>query len=212
MRTTVAALTIAGIVLAGAADAARAQAPGVDLKITPKVGAFAPLSDLREAEESGDFGASLEPSVAVGLAVDIGLPGMIDLRVGFDYATSSEFDLENGPTVEDFDGDAKVLAVAGDIVLRRSVLGVVSPYLLLGAGVKRYDFDAGDAELGTDFFDSEETDFTGHVGLGIRAGLGPLALVVEVSDYISSFSAGESDDSSLQNDIFGMVGIQLGIL
>jgi len=73
----------------------------------------------------------------------------------------------------------------------------VRPYLLVGAGVKRYDLDGS------------ESDFTGHVGGGVDVKFGPIGVVAEISDFISQFeSAGEK---KLQNDIFARVGFRVGM-
>ena len=69
---------------------------------------------------------------------------------------------------------------------------------------------AGDTDI-DDVFPESQTDFTLHAGVGLDLGLGPIALVAELSDYISWYEAEGADESEMQNDIFLMAGIRVGI-
>jgi hypothetical protein len=40
--------------------------------------------------------------------------------------------------------------------------------------------------------------------------IGPVVVVAEVADYISTFVIGD-DESRLQNDVVGMIGIRVGM-
>lgn len=182
--------------------AATAQVPGVDLKLLPKIGGFAPINSLQELD--GGLTRSLEPSLALGLGLELDVPGLPGFRANLDYASSTKLEEEGGVAASP---DVRVIALVGDVVLRRGI-GVLSPYLLLGAGLKWYDFP-DEASL------RDGSDFTGHIGAGLELDLEFLGLFVEVSDYISSFTpedpATDTADSRFQNDIFAMVGVKVGL-
>jgi len=203
-------LVLAAAIAAALPAAARAQAPGIDLQLVPKVGFYTPVSDLYDAADAGaeivdDRGGSL----AIGLGVDLALPFLpLDLRVGFDYVTNSEFTIDDGTTQSTI--EQQMIAITGDVILRPLPRVIVlQPYLLAGAGVKQYDFEPQDASSGLEAFD--ESDFTLHGGLGVDLGVGPLALVAEVSDYISWFEPEGADESEMQHDLFFMAGIRVGM-
>lgn len=202
--------------LAGAPAPAGAQVPGLDVSLVPKVGFYMAAADLATAAAAaGEIVDDRGGSLAVGLGLDFAVPvAPVSFRVGFDYVTSSEFTYQDTAAVEST-GEQTMLAIAGDIVLRPIPrLLVLQPYLLAGAGVKRYDFSfeeaAGDTDI-EDAFPESQTDFTLHAGLGLDLGLGPIALVAEAGDYISWYEAEGGDGSELQNDVFLMAGIRVGL-
>lgn len=197
----------------GLPNSVRAQVPGIDVQLVPKIGLYSPASDLTEAAEA--FEGAREDrggSLAVGLGLDLALPfSPVDFRVGFDYVASSEITFE-GFAPEESTIDQQMLALAADVVLRPLPrLVVVQPYLLAGAGVKRYDFEPADAAAGLGAFDESVTDFALHGGVGLDIGFGPLAVVAEVSDYVSWFEIEGADDSEMQHDLFFMAGIRVGM-
>ena len=213
----VVAAALAGVVLQGAPVAA--QIPGLDVSLVPKVGFYSPATDLQTAADAA--GAIVDDrggSLALGLALDLGVPlSPLNVRVGFDYVTASEFTYADTTGAElEANGEQTMLAITGDVVLRPvPKLLIVQPYLLAGAGVKRYDFEfaeAADADTDIeDAFPDSQTDFTVHAGIGLDVGLGPIALVAELSDYISWYEAEGAGGSELQNDLFIMAGVRLGL-
>ncbi len=179
------------------------------ISLLPKVGGFAPLSDLQDANGGVQ---ELKGSLAIGLAAELKLPVLPRLRVGFDYATNSELS-DSGIGATGTAPNATLLAVTGDLVLRPLNAGPIRPYGLLGAGVKHYDISTDeltDPDLQA-IFDHNQSNFTGHLGAGLDVGLGVLGVTVEASDYISRFDPGDAGDSKWQNDIFAMVGMRLGL-
>lgn len=193
---------VAAALLAPAAGAAQ-------IALVPKIGFYTPATDLVDAAQAG--GAIVDDrggSLAVGLALDLSLPvSPVDLRVGFDYVTNSEFKVGDGTSESTV--DQQMLALTGDLVLRPLPrLIVLQPYVLAGAGIKKYSFDFKDASA--DSFD-DENDFTVHGGLGLDLGLGPLSLVAEASDYVSWFKPEGAEDSKTQHDVFIMAGIRVGM-
>ena len=213
MRSTTRIMVALAGVACMAAPAA-AQVPGIELSVLPKVGFYSPASDLAAAQDAlGEVVDDRGGSLALGLALEMGVPlTALGVRVGFDYVTGSEFTYEDEAAVE-ATAEQTMLAITGDVVLRPIPrLVVVQPYLLAGAGVKRYDFSF-DEDAGTDIeaaFPESETDFTIHAGIGVDLGLGPIALIAELSDYISWYETG-ADESEMQNDLFLMAGIRLGL-
>lgn len=214
MRKTTIALALSLAVLA-AAPGAKAQVPGIDLQFIPKIGAYLPVSDLGEVRVGAEeIAAEMEASLAVGLGLELDLPlSPLNVRANIDYATGSEISLEGRGIQLSEAVDATVLALVGDLVFRPLPrVAIVQPYLLGGAGIKRYNFDTDDLAGGVgDFLSDDQNDFTVHLGAGLDIGLGPLAFMAEVSDYISWF-APNGGDSEMQNDIFGMVGVRVGML
>lgn len=213
MRSTMKVMAaLAGVALMAAP--ASAQVPGLELSVLPKVGFYSPASDLAAAQDAlGEVVDDRGGSLALGLALELGVPlTSLGVRVGFDYVTGSEFTYEGEAAVE-ATAEQTMLAITGDVVLRPIPrLLIVQPYLLAGAGVKRYDFSF-DEDAGTDIeaaFPESETDFTVHAGIGVDLGIGPIALIAELSDYISWYETG-ADESEMQNDLFLMAGIRLGL-
>lgn len=204
--------------ITGAALAALlvAVAPATgQVQLVPKVGFYTPAADLEAAAAAtGEIAEDRGGSLAVGLAVELGARlSPLSFRAGFDYVTGSEFTYEDDASVEST-GEQTMLALAADVVLRPIPrLLIVQPYLLAGAGVKRYDFSfredaTADAEAA---FPDDETDFTVHAGVGLDLGLGPIAVLVEASDYVSWYEAPGADGSDMQHDIFVMAGVRVGL-
>lgn len=185
---------------------ARAQVPGVEFKLNPRIGLYAPLSS-----DLGDYsGETLEmqSSFAVGLGAELQLPALpFGIRANLDYATSTAVDTENGIGGEA--PNATLLAVVGDLVFRPlPSLVVVEPYFFAGGGLKQYDFDTSSA---ADF--SEDSDPTIHLGGGLDFGLGPFGFNAELSDYISWFEiVNGGGDTQMQHDVFLTAGFSIGLL
>jgi len=176
-----------------------AQIPGVNLNLFPRVGVFQPRSNLTEEGVE----AKLRGGLAIGLSAEFTLPLLPDIRANLEYVPKV------GTTQNDVDDDTEnsLLALTADLVMSLAPpLSPIKPYLLVGGGVKRYEFDSS---IGTS---TKESDPTLHVGAGVGLKLGPLLLVGEASDYISRFEFDNTDSGKkLQNDIFFMVGFKIGM-
>lgn len=201
---------IAAACLVLIAAPAWAQAPGIDVKLNPRIGLYAPLSDLGEAQDAAtDAAAEMAGSLAIGLGVELDiflLP--VDVRFNLDYATGSEVSREGVAEAS----DATLLAVVGDVMFRPLPRVIIAqPYFFVGGGLKQYDFDTDDI---AGFQDT--SDPTLHVGGGLEVGLGPLALNAEIGDYISWFEAQDAattdGDSEMQHDLFVTIGFSIGLL
>jgi len=209
MRTGTKAVLAAALLVSGAADASAQR-----IQVVPRAGVFVSGSSLGEVREGTEaIKADLEGGLGVGLAVELGMPfSPFGLRAGFDYATDSKIST-TGISGGSDEAGAKLLAVAGDLVFRPLPrLVVVQPYLLAGAGLKRYDFEVSELGSGArDIFSESQTDFALHAGAGVDVSLGAIALRAEVSDYVSWFELASDGDKKMQNDVFVTVGLRIGL-
>jgi hypothetical protein len=193
------------VLVAWAGIAAPAAGQGINLQIVPKIGGFFPANELGATRLGSD--SRLESGLAIGLAGELVLPALpVNVRANLEYAPSVDLTFAEG--VGRREGN-NLLLLVGDVVLRPfPATAGVQPYLLLGAGLKRYEFDDDAApRLGT------RRDVAFHVGVGLDYPLGPLALVAELSDYVSRFAQprGAEQGSRIQNDLFAMVGFRIGM-
>lgn len=206
MKATLERALLAACLMAFAAPLT-AQAPGVDLKVNPRVGLYVPLTDLGDVGgAAGTIVSEQGGNLAFGLGVELGIAALpVGLRANVDYATGSELTSEG---MGDQVLERSVFMLAGDLVFRPLPdLIILQPYFFAGGGVRQYDFTAADA---TDLGDI--TDPMVHVGGGLDLTLGPLALNAEVGDYVSWFETQEGADSEMQHDLFVTVGIVIGLL
>jgi hypothetical protein len=89
-------------------------------------------------------------------------------------------------------------------------LAFVRPFVLLGGGWKRYDFDTDELDDGVvAAVLNDSNDLTAHLGLGVELGLGGLRLLVELQDLASRFDE-EGVDARFQHDLFLTLGVALG--
>ncbi len=179
---------------------AHAQIPGINLNLGARVGYFKPLGSLADTP----FEVEVSSGLGLGAHLELDLPlSPINVRANVAATLGRSLSTDGD---EDEGSDLDIVVITGDLVFRplpRVV--VVQPYLLAGAGVKRYSFDFnGENE--------SESKFTGHVGAGADLKVGPIALLAEVSDYISSFELAEGGGSKLQNDVFVSIGFRIGML
>lgn len=208
MRTvTKAVLAAVTLLVAGAAGASAQR-----IQVVPRAGVFVSGSSLGEVREGTEaIKADLEGGLGVGLGIEFGMPlSPFGFRAGFDYATDSKISA-SGINEASGEAGAKLLAVAGDLVFRPLPrLLVVQPYLLAGAGVKRYDFEVSELGSGAEnIFSESQTDFALHGGAGLDVSLGAIALRAEVSDYVSWFELGSGGEKEMQNDVFATVGLRI---
>ncbi|MHB1170715.1 MAG: hypothetical protein ACYC28_15675 [Longimicrobiales bacterium] len=186
------------------AVAAPAQAQG-RLTITPLIGGYIPGNDVHDLQ-TGAEEVTVDKEAALGLGLNVELGW---LRGSLAYASGATVNVEDigDPTLEGEIGEGSVLAIAAGVVLRPLPrLIVVQPYLVGGAGLKRTDYD-WETDGAADAFPEDQSDFTLHVGVGADISLGPVGLVVEVTDFISN----EGNDSFGRHDAFGMLGLKFGL-
>ncbi len=175
------------------------------LEINPRVGLYAPLTDLGQAESTaGAIVADRSGSLALGLGVELGfLP--LPIRANLDYVTGAEVSEEgvSEPT------DATMLAVSADLMIRPLPrIIIIQPYVFAGAGLRQYNFDPSDPDVSGL---RDASDPTVHLGGGADLELGPLHVNAEIGDYISWYEI-QSDETEMQHDLFVSIGLVLGIL
>jgi hypothetical protein len=168
-----------------------------------------------------------------GLTAELGLPvRALSLRGGLMYV-SSGLDARRFAGFESCGSDCdeavyssesiaggRVFIAVADVVLRGPRIGPVQPYLLGGAGFKRYDFAQGELSGGyAAEYARDVTQRTSHVGLGTDVRIGSHSLVLEVSDYVGGFRSAtdpaQGGTTALggrgQHDISFTAGFQFGI-
>jgi hypothetical protein len=178
--------------------AARSQ-----LRLIPQVGLFAPASELPSPGEAVEFGKR-EASLAFGAALEIG-----SLRVAVLHATDGEVPIE-GIGCEECARSTVTTATAALVIRPLPELAFVRPFVLLGGGWKRYDFDTDELDDGVvAAVLNDSNDLTAHLGLGVELGLGGLRLLVELQDLASRFDE-EGVDARFQHDLFLTLGVALG--
>lgn len=181
-----------------------AALPGVlhaqGITVTPQIGVYVPGDDFESLRAGADsIRVDNEGTLALGLNIDLGI-----LRGSVAYASSAKLN-RRGVLGQDQIGEGKVLAVAGDLVLRPIPrLLILQPYLLAGAGLRRADYDYEDDGL-SDAFPKNDSDFALHAGVGADLTLGPIGISAEITDFISK----SDEDKWNRHDAFGFVGLKL---
>jgi hypothetical protein len=198
------AAPIVGLVCGLFAGLMPGEAAAQRVQLVPKAGVYTALGPLTENTE-------IEPGLAFGGAIEVGLPIVpIALRLTVDYALDVEI-VRRG-TTEERVGDVSLLGVVGDVVLRPLPGAVIArPYFLLGGGIKRYTMTletTGGGDLSG--VDENLSRATVHAGGGFDVRVGPVALVLEVGDYLSTF-VDAAGDSKVQHDAFGQAGLRITV-
>lgn len=172
-------------------------------------GGLAPLARL--SADPGSYATQLSSAPAVGGAAGWWLPGGLGAGVEVLYAPASLNVLPTafqGPIPTGL-GNGRYLAATAEIRYRlrpAGPAGLLAPYAALGGGIRRLEFDPI-ARMDV----QDTTDPVGTAAVGVAARLvGPVAMRLELRDYLSSFDSSATGQSHLQNDILITVG--LGVL
>lgn len=183
-------VTAGGMVLSPAVSHAQS--------ITPQIGVYVPGNSFESVRAGADsVSVAKEGTLALGLNLEFGW-----LRGSLAYASAAK--LNRSGTSGDV-GTGKLLAVAGDVVLRPIPrLLVVQPYLIGGAGLRRADYDYKSDGL-TNAFPKSDSDFALHAGVGADVMLGPIGVAAEITDFISK----NTENKWNNHDAFGFVGVRL---
>jgi hypothetical protein len=191
------------------------------LRFVPSVGAYAPLSDLGEVrdQEGGTFmeAGKRVSTLAFGGGVELGpIRGLANLRAEAAYATASNVPIRSMECPE-CGLRSTLLVGSASLVLRPFMdLMVAQPYLVLGGGVKRYDFDPREMTgLGAGDYFRDQTRPSFHLGGGVQFHLGALRPRLELSAHFSRFEPGREDpgvqgSDDRQNSLFLMFGLPMG--
>jgi len=189
-----------------------AQPAAAQLRLIPQVGLYTPFAELPSPGAGADE-LKKDGSFAFGAALELGTPDALSFRINLLHATASDVPLSDLGC--DADCARSTLSSATATLALRPIPNIVvlQPYLLLGGGLKRYDFTREDLQNeGLEAILNDQNQLTGHLGLGVELNLGLLRLVGEVSDLVSQFDVEddlfETDD--LQHDVFFTVGLVLG--
>lgn len=199
LRTPLVATAMALAALSLGAQSAEAQ-----FRVIPQVGMYAPATELPDVGDAVEFGRR-EASLAYGAALEFG-----PVRLAVLHGSDGDVPV-SGVDCVDCSARSTVTAATAALVVRPlPQMGLFQPFVLLGAGVKRYDFTRENLESeGAEAVLSDANDATGHFGLGFEFDLGGLSALVELQDLVSNFDA-EGVDSGFQHDMFLTVGLALG--
>ena len=197
---------VTAVCVVGMAAPAAAQAPGIAVKLNPRMGLYVAVTDLGQiTEATRTIIAAKSGSLALGLGAELDLAVLpVGIRANVDYKTGSNV-ATRGLTQE---VEPTMLALAADLVFRPlPKLILIQPYLFAGGGVRQYDFDTENIDVIED-----ASDPAVHVGGGLDLTLGPLALNAELGDYISWYEIQVGADAEMQHDLFVTVGIVFELL
>jgi hypothetical protein len=189
-----------------------AQPAAAQLRLIPQVGLYSPFADLPSPGEGAED-LKKEGSLTYGAAIELGTPDAVSFRINVLHATDSQVPYTDVGCDEDC-ARSTVSAATATLALRPLPnIIVAQPYLLLGGGVKRFDFTRQDLQNeGVEAILNDQNQLTGHLGVGVELNLGLLRLVGEVSNLVSQFDVEddlfETDD--LQHDVFFTIGLVLG--
>ena len=189
-----------------------ARPAAAQLRLIPQIGLYTPFAEL-PSPQVGAAELKKDGTFAFGAALELGTPDKVSFRVNVLHATDSEVPISDIGCDEDC-ARSSVSAATATLALRPLPnLVVVQPYLLLGGGVKRYDFTTEDlSNEGLEAILNDQNQLTGHLGLGAEVNLGPLRVVGEISNLVSRFDVEgdlfESDD--VQHDVYFTVGLVIG--
>jgi hypothetical protein len=179
------------------------HAQGLNLQVVPKIGVFTQLSTFGGNTE-------LESALAYGVAGEVTVPTLpVNLRVNLDHA--SRTNIVRRDAAETVVGSVSITAIVGDVVLRPlAATALFQPYFMAGGGVKLYDIERPDVIADLAGLGERTTRGTVHVGGGVDVRFGPLALLLEVGNYMSTLAA-EGDESRVQHDAFGLLGFRVAM-
>lgn len=195
------------------------------IRIVPQAGSYTPLSELGEVRDGA--GAVMEAgrrssSLAWGLSLEFGDPGATSFRAQAAYATAADVPVRGFDCVDCVARSTLLTVTAAALLRPLPRLLLVQPYLVLGGGVKRYDFDPeeiqGDGRLRELFDDQLRPAAQLGVGAETRLPLLGLGVQVELTGVVSRYRIPEGTlaiplggaDTDLQTDLFLTVGIPLG--
>lgn len=191
-----------GVVLVAALVPGAAEA---QFRIVPQGGLYLSTMGLPSPDEAVELGKR-ESSLAYGLALEIGPVRLSGLR-----STESEIPIEGLGCSDTGCARSTVSAATLALVVRPlPALGAVTPFVVLGGGMKRYDFTRQELENeGVEGILTDADDVTGHLGFGLDFGRGGFRGRLEAQDLVSYFDA-EGIEPEFQHDLFITIAFVLG--
>lgn len=187
------------------------------VRVLPSVGVYTPLSDLSDIRDQDDASIFEAGRRSATLAFGLGLEFQGAFRLQASYASSEEVPVD-GVGCDDCELRSSLLMATAAAVIRPFPgLGPIRPYLVVGGGVKRHDFDRDEFDDGnfSEVFRTQ-TNPTLQLGLGTAVNLGALQPEFELSAFISRFDGVEDgttsffSDDNLQTDLFLTVSVPIG--
>lgn len=211
-----AVIAIACVAVFCSVGAASAQSSPHRFHVTPLAAHLHPVQSLPSLTAGGrSYAAALGSGLGAGLALDWRTPlAGIRLRASALRTTpelrvrQTEDGGETAPTTLDL--------LAADVLVGLPGAWRAHPFLVLGAGVKRYDFSSqGSSPVDpASTYGAHASRSTLHLGAGIDWRIGRFLLAVEAASYESSFppaDPGQLGGSSPQHDIVTSLGLRIPI-
>ena len=198
-------ITLCALTGALALGATQVQA---QVRLTPWVGSYVSTSNLGRTENL--LIGEKEPTFAYGGSLDFGrVDQFLAFRLAGNYATNSDVPVEGVGCTNCETRQLTVLTATGEVLVRPlPMMPVLRPYAVLGAGIKRFDFQLDEA----DELLNDQTKFTAVGGIGAMVfPTNALSLFAEVSDYVSGFNFENSNDSNIRNDLFLKAGLSISL-
>lgn len=209
--------------------ASSSLAQDAPFQLTPWAGYYIPAgesADLEAVLDSGLVAAKLTGSPVFGLDLEWYPTAIVGIRgeVSFVYPSSLTFQNWDGIIQR---GDARIsysdpqglgismLNLSGNIVIQPGGDETMLPYLVVGAGMKRYSFKG--ADLAPEFenaFSSDNVRGSFRISLGININ----RLRAEITDHISTHNfvftipdfKRAAEPKTRQHDIFVKIGFRIG--
>lgn len=217
--------------LAASVAPAAAQPESPTFELVPRAGVLVPFKDLGRAT---DIATLIQVEIRFDIAPTAGLAAQysprylpVSFRLVADYAPFNVTARGRAALCEIFTGeacakvpvDARFLALSADAVVRAGEYERSSFYLVVGVGIKWYDFAQVAACAPDDIvceqlalFVRDQVNPLVHLGLGYTFRLGPAHLELEVADFMSTYRAeGNEVTGAVQQDLVATLGLRLGI-
>jgi hypothetical protein len=185
------------------------------IRLIPQVGLYNQFSHLPQFR-AGYQDFKKQSTLAYGGSLELGRPDKVSFRLNGLFATDSKSPVGSLGCQSSDDCARSTVAVGTATLAFRPIpqIILVTPYILAGGGVKRYDYTLSNLkDEGLKAFFKTQNQLTGHLGAGAEVNLGLLRLTAEVSDLISKYDDGQTTSTSsqtLQHDVFATVGLVIG--
>ncbi len=228
-------LSLFPVVVASSPLSVSAQTRGLHAEVTPVVGWFRPIENLRAVQEdSAVFWTRIAPARTLGIRVESDVPAIRFLALrgsilytGSDLAVQRQSGREScGEAcfrtvyMDDPIAPGSLLTLSADLVLHGPRILRVQPRVLMGGGIKRYYFGQ-DALQGpyAAAFAADESARTFHLGFGADVNVARYGIVAEVGTYMNDFDQMSPvhsepgytlprDFGEIQMDVFMTIGVR----
>lgn len=187
------------------------------VRLLPSVGLYTPFSDLSDVREQDGTSVFEAGRRSTTMAFGLGAEFQGAFRLQAMYATSEEVPVDGVGCDDCALRSSLLMATAAAVIRPFPELGIARPYLVVGGGIKRHDFDRDDFDTGAfpEVFRTQ-TNPTLQLGLGTSLNLGALRPEIELGAWVSRFDGVEDgstnflSDDDLQTDLILSVTIPIG--